>query len=609
MHSVTVYKDFNGTGEKLEANKMLSDDLAENWIVDNGSLVGLTVLDFGVIVQFNVQPRIYVEGEEITTQLEKWITRTYAFEVVNEEIEGKQQIIELGTDKGIEGYGIEYLAVEIWQNGVKLPNGAVNVGEYDIKFVFNDKANDADKKNCWLSYMELPCAIKLKIDPLTIAVTCDESSTTQFEQEYNSKSDYNLGLKNNGTKLMSGDGNIVLTGKYGNNLTFDLGLLNVELSKAKAEIVTGNKVEGLRSQRNVTGNYAHIFITDLELKNNKNFELSFEEYDYFTTLTDTEKRQGVLVQNVVKINPHVIYIENLEVYDKVEEILDINKKAVADFGLAEGKSEYVIMHIFGDDQVSLLTGELKVYFTNAPATANTNLMDILDGGVGADKYVVIDARTALDGRDKANYVVGDLRNGLLNYKDLKTIYPYQITSVVKGVGNITLTNEIGKTNHKKANLIPVGEKVSLIAERIEPNSVGYREIEEKISSYISRRNTFACGYKLTLLDNNGMEVKISNELKLTIPNEEDLKNIVSIAGDRSRNIQYTFDAAGNIVIDLSQIEEDISTFCLIQNRALLKAWQIVLIVVLSLVVAAGIGVAVFFIVRRRRKKNEKYDVI
>jgi hypothetical protein len=35
----------------------------------------------------------------------------------------------------------------------------------------------------------------------------------------------------------------------------------------------------------------------------------------------------------------------------------------------------------------------------------------------------------------------------------------------------------------------------------------------------------------------------------------------------------------------------------------------VLIVVLSVVATAGIGVAVFFIIRRRRLKNEKYDII
>jgi len=612
IHSVTIYKDYQGNGERLESNIIQNEEFLDYWIKTNESTledtdrtvissVDLTILDIGIIIQFNLQPRIKIEGEEITTQLEKWIFRTYKFEVKNEVIQGLAQEIKLGED--ISGYGMEYLAVEIWQNGAKLTAGAINSGEYVIKLVFKDGISEEEQKNCWKYYInELPCVIKLRINPIDISVRYDKNKTKGFEKEYDSKSGYNLNATILGTELISGDGKIVLTGKYGNDLSFDLGLLNI--AGGEAEIVVGNVVEGLKSQKDVTGNYVHIFITGLELKNNKNFNLKFNTYDYYINVKDTEKRLGVLVENVVKIVPKVIYIENLEVYDKV-----YNGNEVAQFGLVEGQTGYRIKHVFTGDDIRLLPEELKIYFTNSPITKEGNLVDILDGAVGGDKYIVIDARTALDGRDKSNYIIGDLSNGLLNYKDRKTIYPYQITAVIKGVGNITLTNTRGLTDYTKASLIPVGAKVSLIAERIEQNSVGYREIEEKISSYLSRRNTFASGYKLFLLDNNGMKVKISNELFLTLPNEEDLKSVVSIAGDRVKNIQYTFDIAGNVVIDLSQIEEDISTFCLIQNRALLKAWQIVLIVVLSLVVAAGIGVAVFFIIRRRRKKNEKYDVI
>jgi len=614
IHGVTIYKDIIGNGEKLESNIVSQNEFDDNWIILNEatlegidrtvvSSVDLTVLDCGIIVQFNVQPRIIVEGEEITTQLEKWITRSYSFKVENGTIKGEEQKILLGTD--ILGYGMEYLTVEIWQNGVKLSNGAINVGEYEIKLVFKEGLSEQEKMDCWKYYInELPCALKLRINPITIAVSYDTNETIRFEREYNASSLYDLNLVKNGTKLQSGDGKFTISGKYGNDLPFEMGLLNI--IGGKAEIVSGNIVEGLRSQKYVTGNYANIFITDLTLKDNNNFVLKFEEYDYFVDLVNTEKRSGVLINQVVKIVPKVINIENIEVYDKVYNDTD---SAVAQFGLASGHSKYIIKFVYLEDDVYLLPQELKVYFTSSPITVNANLVDLLDGSIGADKNVVIDARTALAGRDKANYVLGDLGNGLLNYKNLKTIYPYQITATVKGVGNVTLTNTKGRSDYTKANLLPVGAKVSLVANRIEPNSVGYREIEEKISSYLSRRNTFACGYKLTLLDNNGMEIKISNELSLTLPNEENIVNLVSLTGDISKNVQFRFDDLGNIVIDLSQIEEDISTFCLIQNRALLKAWQIVLIVVLSLVAAAGIGVAVFFIVRRRRKKNEKYDVI
>ena len=230
----------------------------------------------------------------------------------------------------------------------------------------------------------------------------------------------------------------------------------------------------------------------------------------------------------------------------------------------------------------------------------------MDGEVGENKYIIIDARNALGGDKSENYVFGEFGTGIINYKERRTIYPNKLTTTIKGVGNVSVVNERGKTDHTKAGLIPVDSTLSV--ERIEPNSAGYREIQDSISSFLSRRNVFAAGYRLSIVDKNGIEMNVSNELYLHLPNEKELVNVLSLSGDRAKSVDFDIEG-GNVVIDLKQIDEDITYFVLIQNRALLKAWQIVLIVVLSLVAAAGIGVAVFFIVRKRRLKNERYDKI
>ena len=176
----------------------------------------------------------------------------------------------------------------------------------------------------------------------------------------------------------------------------------------------------------------------------------------------------------------------------------------------------------------------------------------------------------------------------------------------ENVGEITIINRRGLTDKTKVDLIPVN--ATLDVERIEAESAGYREIYDDISSFLSRRNVFAAGYKLSIIDKNGSKIAVNNELYLSVPGETDLKNVISLSGGRAVDIDFLKDG-GNILIDLNQINEDVSYIIMVQDRSLLEAWQIVLIVVLSVVVLAGAGVAVFFIVRKRKLNNSKYDTI
>ena len=607
INSITAYK-----GEMLEKNKitnlnsyfirpqMKTLEGTDRTVID---YVDLTMLDSDIIIQFNIQPRIYIEGQEITTQPEKIITRTYQFEVKNGSIQGVAQNVSLGTDPtryDIAGYGIDpnIIKVEVWQGGARVEKGAINKGEYDLKLVFTNNATEQQKANSWLNYIgELPCKIKLVVEAVVIQMEADIS---QFDKEYNTSSVYDLNLTQSGTKLMSGDGNITLTG-VANAKTFDLGMLSFD-SSYSAETVVYNENDALVSQKYITNNnYASILITGLKLNKNTNFKLKLQEYPYLVSAGQVEQREGLLIENIVKIVPKVVEIENIEVYDKV-----YDETANAKFGLVEGASKYVLKYTFTSDNVYLVPEELKVYFANGQLNANQNIADIIDGNVGTNKNIVIDARTALSGDHKENYVIGDLKSGIINYKNTKTIYPAKLSTTIKGVGNVTIINKRGLEDYTKANLIPVG--ATLIVERIEADSAGYREIANDISSYLSRRNVFAAGYKLSIMDKNGSELAVNNELHLSVPKESELVNVLSLSGGKSKSVDYDKEG-GNVIIDLNQIDEEISYVCLIQNRDLLEAWQIVLIVVLSVAVAAGIGVAVFLIIRRRRLKNEKYDTI
>ena len=609
INSITAYK-----GEMLADNVI--SNLSSYFIKSNQKTltgtdrvviesVDLIMLDADITIQFNVQPRIYIEGEEITTQTEKVITRTYKYMIDGNNLLGVAQDIVLGSD--IKGFGISDAIMQVvaYKDGVKLTNGAIDVGEYTLKLEFKTGINEADKTNCWLYYIkDLPCVLKLNIEQQNVKITFDKAETKPFEREYMPSTNYDLGLVRKGKKLTTGDGNIVIVGVV-NSTPFDLGFF--DLTGGKAEVVSYGKSGELVSQNSVTGDEVHIFISGLTLVNNKNFKFEYVEYDYYvgkdpqTGENLTEKRSGLLVTDVVKIVPKKVSIKFLEVYNKV---YDGNE--VAKFGLTEGATEYVLEYIYLDDKVYLLPEEIKVYFASAAINDKLDIADVISAEIEADKYVIIDASRALAGDDADNYVIGDFGTGIYNYSAKRTIYPNQINAPIKGVGNVTLTNKRGLTDHTKAGLIPVNS--TLVVERIEPNSAGFRDIQEHISSFLSRKNVFAAGYKLKMLNENGMEIKISNELYLSMPSESELINVLSLSGSQAKAINYSKDG-GYIVVDLSEIEEDISYFCLIQNRALLKTWQIVLIVVLSVVTTAGIGVAVFFIVRRRRLRNEKYDVI
>lgn len=594
INSVTAYKN-----KALSSNKI--DNLEEYYITVKTTQqdtrvvvtdVELVLMDVDIIIQFNVQPRIYLERTEITTQNNYTFNRTYT---IDDNGKGVAQTFTLGEEltNNIAGYEIddEVMQVAIFdKNGNRL-GSAVDVGEYVLKLELIDSTTES-----WLQYIQdLPFTIYLKISPLTIYLNPKVEGV--ISTEYYCSSEYGkFALTQEGNKLTASDGKIEISGLTANNREFNLGWLNFAYGYL-AEIVLRNEDDtGYISQKNVTNGRANLLVTNLKLNNNPNFNLVLNAY-----VLNGEDVYGLLIENCIEITPKVVDIMYLDVYDKV-----YDGESTAYFGVEEGKEKLIVEYVYLSDDVSLDVEQLKIYFATRPINKTDNLDDVKTSAIGANRYIVIDARNALVGNQKNNYVIGVDRTGIINFNEPKTIYPYSISTTIRGVGDVTITNKRGLTDHTKAGLIPVN--ASLSVERFVADSAQYKEIYSNISSFLSRRNVFASGYKLSLIDTNGAKTEISNELYLTLPNEEELKQVLAFSADNAISVNYS-DKGGNIEIDLKQIGGDIAYFALIQNRALLQTWQIVLIVVLSVVAVAGIGITVFFVVRKRKIRNDKYDTI
>ena len=119
---------------------------------------------------------------------------------------------------------------------------------------------------------------------------------------------------------------------------------------------------------------------------------------------------------------------------------------------------------------------------------------------------------------------------------------------------------------------------------------------------------FKVGYKLNIKTAEGEYIPVDNNLYLSVPMEENLTAVASLSGEKTIKIEHEKDG-GNIVIDLSQIEDEVSYIILTERKVLLELWQILLIVGLSVVVVAS-GVVVFIVIRKKKANSYgRYDKI
>ncbi len=88
-----------------------------------------------------------------------------------------------------------------------------------------------------------------------------------------------------------------------------------------------------------------------------------------------------------------------------------------------------------------------------------------------------------------------------------------------------------------------------------------------------------------------------------MPGVKDFAGLIWFNNNLSEIAENSWNGS-NIIVDLSSSVYKVDTFVLLQNRTLLKLWQIILIV--SAAGAVVVGVVVLFI-RIRRKKKDMYS--
>ena len=85
---------------------------------------------------------------------------------------------------------------------------------------------------------------------------------------------------------------------------------------------------------------------------------------------------------------------------------------------------------------------------------------------------------------------------------------------------------------------------------------------------------------------------------MSVPQVKDITGTYFLTGQKSGEIKHSTEN-GNMLIDLTQINGNVSQIFMTKVKYLLKPWQIVLIVIGAVLVITGV-VITFIIVRKRK---------
>lgn len=438
------------------------------------------------------------------------------------------------------------LSYKLAVDGAYETQGATNVGRYNVKLTFTN-VNEFD----WLNEITVAENVALIIEPKEIYLDYDRKALTTVEKVYDATSAYSV--QNVQKYLMYTDGKTNgFSMSYSNALRDrNLLLINAESYIAYA-YPDGRYAEISTANENV---YYDVYLFNFTLQDtsfNKNFVL---------------KNNDLKIQQFIKIIKKQIILQNVSIYSKVYDGTD-----KAEFS---GIENITISHTIKGDDVSINLERLNPRFENS--------------NVGTNKRVRLDAGAALVGKDINNYYIEEVQiEGL-------TIYPYSLSVNIPGLGTVEVENRRGLTEKDKVALIPLNATLDVTP--IYEGDNTYVRIYHLINKSLKGNNEFAVGYEINFLI-NGQKESINNNLYLSIPMVKNLTGVYFLTGQQSGAVVYNFEN-GKMVIDLSQVNGDVSQIYATKTKLLLKPWQIVLIVVGAVLLIAGV-VLVFIIIRRRK---------
>ena len=527
-YGITIYT-VNSDGQTVERTR-------DNDVI---SLIEVRYLN-NLDIVLELQPIIYFGGYEVTSESKVF---DLVFDCDSDGI-AKVQKLTMGADRtnyDIAAYSgiLSNMSLTYKNARNEIVEGVTNVGIYSVAIEFeNTEAYD------WLSQLSLPYQIYINVLAKDVYVA-SVSNVDVVEKIYDGQQTTN---KVNILKYL------LIKDNLGLEINYVASNANNGFSiKDGYSITQTREVNGVQvPNKNASEGLYNLFVENLSFTNNefnKNFNL---------------KNTELVIENCLKINKREIKITGIDVYDKIYD-------GIISAEITETSIPSITNKISGD-VVMIDVTKISVQF-------NTSV-------VCWDKVVTINFYNAISGEDAANY---SFSNTTLNNKK---IYPNEISTKIKGIGEIKLINQAGLTDRTKVNLIPIGAKLDV--EIIKADTAAYADIYSVIGKYLSNTNAFAVGYKLGLTV-AGTQEKISNELLLSIPKVDDLTNIIFLTGDRTGLVKYE-NKDDNILVSLNSFEEDVDTIIATQRRNLLQLWQIILIAIAVAALIATI-IIVFIVIR------------
>lgn len=597
----SVYKDANGnpyfkissvkiydiTGNTLIADSsdenpdnFASFGITLNYNADGSILNSLTVgYEDDICVEFQIEPLIYFEGNQIGIDDIYTFTRIYACDGL---MNGIAQTLTKGTDITSSQIILDSIEI-IYSKGVETNVEPMDAGIYTAKIQLTE---EGQANYPWLKDFNLDYKLQLEIIPRQIMLELDEqllnqdkTNNTILTRQYNSNSKFDLPSLWKYLKFVDGDNQsvskVVNVSYLDSQIKFST-YIDAFISLSKDSDLT--QVES----KDVIDDYYNFTIYGLAL-NSSNFKLK----NNMVNVIRIDSEESVAVDNsfvfkkVLKITPKVVSVNGLVVEDKVK---DGTTKAIIKQSTITLSGTYAIDDVRFD--ASLINGK-------------TEYIRFVDGNEGSNKQVEIIAKQALIGANAVNYTIN-------NITTQASIYPYSRQIEIDGVGTIQVFNKNALEGNENANIKAIPMTAELVVEIIKPETQDYISIYPHIKQYISRTNIFNVAYKV-FFEVNGRKQEIDRSLHMSIPNVNDLSNVVFVKGESANTINYSIDG-NNCVVELSQLStyknvDDI--FVLTSAKALFAPWQIALIVISVVVIIAGVVVT---LVIARKKKLARYSV-
>lgn len=587
IYNITTASNWSSysKGSEIKKDNFATYGITPNYNADGSILNSLTVGNQdNILVEFQIEPLIYFEGNQIGINDTYTFSRIYA---CDSQMNGIAQTLTKGTDITSSQIILDSIEI-IYSKGVETNIEPMDAGKYTAKIQVTEEglANYP-----WLIEFNWDYKLELEIVARQITLELDEqllnqdkTNNTIMTRPYNSNSKFELSDLWKYLKFVDGDNQsvskVVNVPYLESTISFS-AYSDAFISLSKDTDLT--QVESKDVIKDVIDDYYNFTIYGLAL-NSSNFKLK----NNIVNVIRIGSEDVVAVDNsfvfkkVLKITPKVVSVNGLVVEDK---IMDGTTKATIKQSTITLSGIYATI----DD----------VRFDPSLINGNTDYIRFVDVNEGSNKQVEIIAKQALIGANADNYTID-------NITTQASIYPYLRQIEIDGAGIIQVFNKNALEGNENANIKAIPMNAELVVEIIKPETQDYISIYPHIKQYISRTNIFNVAYKV-YFEVNGRKQEIDRSLHISIPSVNGLSNVVFVKGESANEINYSIDG-DNCVVELSQLStyknvDDI--FVLTSAKALFAPWQIALIIISVVIIIAGVVVA---LVISRKKKLARYSV-